>query len=354
MSVPFKDVRQILLDWRALWDNFSIYNFNNPKSPLYNNCLKMMATLKEIANYIETHEPTLRQWMYEYLATNRHMIFLKSYSALMHLWMKDQLLENFPKRILHPELQKTWNSIFGKDHSMCFELAMKAFKHAKSRIPAASHGYPIVGFLEQSELCDRVSEAGSLMCTACGTCDDMTILALHYNKDCDSDGWNDCSHCEEQTNLWKKELLRRLANSPHPLLNPEARKWYILGRWNEKPTFVKQEYPNLPDSWEPPHHWCRAYCYNGDNSHKCYNYDIYLDYIQRSLSAFSLKGLVPLEATKTLLLYIDDAGAWKPYHSLKDFSDEYEVFDFLWNSLDILKVSLPLGRHRIAEIEAMF
>lgn len=336
MSIPFKDVQQILLDWRALWNDIQIYNFNNPKSPIFHNCKKIVATLKEIAIYIETHEPTLRQWMNDYFATNRHMIFLKSYSSLMHLWMKDQIMENFPKRTLHPELQKTWNSIFGNDHSMCFELAMKAFKHAKSRIPAASHGYPIVGFLDQSELCD-----------------DPTILALHYNKDCDSDGWNDCYYCEQQTNLWKKELLRRLAYSPHPLLNPEERKWYILGRWNETSKFVKQEYPDLPDSWQPPHHWCRANCYHED-SNKCHNFDVYMNHLQRGLSHFGSKGLVPVEATKTLLIYIDYAGAWKPHPSLKDFSDEYEVFDLLWNSLDILKESLPLGLIRIAEIEAMF
>jgi hypothetical protein len=350
--MSFEDVRQILLDWRTLWTDIQMYHFNDPKSPLYHNCLQLSKTLKEIANFIETHEPTLRQWMNEYLAANRHIIFMKSYSNLMHLWVKDQIMENFPKRTLHPEIQKSWNSIFGKDHSMCFELAMKAFRHAKSRIPASRHGYPIVGFLEQSDLCDRVNEGGSLMCTACGTCDDPIILALHYNKDCNSDGWNDCYHCEEQTDLWKKELLRRLSNSPHPLLNPEARKWYILGRWSHKSKYLKQEYPDLPDSWQPPHHWCRN-CYH-NASDKCYDFDKYINYVQCSLSHFASKGMVPVEATKTLLVYIDYAAAWKPHHSSKDFSDEYEVFDLLWNSLDILKESLPLGRNRIEEIEAMF
>lgn len=331
VAIDFEQIREILLTWKSMVKELDGFKCPFNRSPYYHNCLKVMTQLRAIATHIETNEPLMRQWMNEYLAKNRHMIFLKSYSDLMHLWIEDQIKENFPWRKLHPDLQREWNTIFGSDHSMCFELAMRAVKQACSRfIPQQ------VGFLD----------------TTMPLCDDPTIVAMHYGRNCESDGWNDCDLCEQQTNLWKKELLRRLSTSPHPLLNPEERKWYILGRW-AKHKYLKQEYPDLSPSWTPPHHWCQL-CYSR-REHICYDYNSFMNYVKTyCLKPFKSHGETPLKLTESLLLNITCYAAWELPYSKDEYKDEYEVFMILWNRLDILKESLPLGLQRIADIEAMF
>ncbi len=311
------EVQEILQIWKTKAKELMAFKEQN--------CIAAAANAKELVSFLQSSEPILRTWMNNYLAKNRETIFVKSYSSLILQWNKDLNLKFYIDKPQYIYVKEQWDRIFGSKPAYCFNLMEKVVLAAANRLCTYS-----ADFIAHQNLCD-----------------DLTILAIHEGQVCSGDNWDGCYTCNTQYDMWKDELCRRLYESQHPLLNPNARcSWRIRECFRENP---------LSDDWLPIHHWCRnnRYC---SNSHPlCYDFNEFCDKMKIQLStSYSSKGYTPSSACSSFLSDLCNWALMDPRDYKKDFTKEYEVFDFLWNSLDIIRESYDLVLERAQEITDMF
>jgi hypothetical protein len=319
MQSSFAQVQEILQTWNTKAKELMAFKEHN--------CIVAATNAKDLVGFLRSSEPLLRVWMNDYLSKNRETIFIKSYSSLMLHWTKDLIKERWPSIQLHSDLANQWNSVFGSKPGLCFELAERVVKEAKNRI--CQDHFEIKEHLHQI--------------------DDLTILGIHDGLPCDVCPWQGCDICENQYEAWKEELFRRISQSQHPLLNSEARySWRIRECFEEKP---------LADDWLPPHNWLRSKFYSCRFEHGQWYYDFnqFRDKMIKTLSVpLGSHGESPSSACSSFLSDLCNWALMDPRDHKKDFTKEYEVFDFLWNSLDIIHESYDLVLERAQEITDMF
>ena len=280
------------------------------------NCLLVAERTKELVAFLRTSEPVLRSWMNAYLSRNRNNIFVKSYSSIVQELTKDL---RFKCRMASPQyasIKEQWDSVFGKSPAYCFELMEKVVLNAENRLP---------------QLSNKIGEH----------CDDLTIVALHEGRSCiEGDWWdNDCFLCYTQYDEWKKELIRRVHQSQHPLLN--SKKSYF---WALNDCF--DECPIAAD-WTPP----RRYSIEGGYDY-CYDIQKYISFMKAKMSeSFGAKGLAPGAACSEFLHRLDRNVLIGPP---KSDLEEYDIFQLLWHRLDVIHEAYDLVLERASEIESMF
>lgn len=201
----------ILREW--FWRIKQIQDIDDQETVAFGNVSLAMERFQELAAFLQAYLPTLRTWMMDYLDKNRSEIFIRYWATEIHNHALRTHL------ILIPHLQqgiKEWDSVFGKDPATCYDLADQVAKKTRA-IWNVSH------------------------------CDDPTIMALHEGKEhhtsCE---WFGCDHCEDQQRAWEHELMRRLTESSHPLLNHNKRTFLHYRFKKELDEVVVQQ------KWEPP------------------------------------------------------------------------------------------------------
>lgn len=323
MSVEFTQVKDIIEEWK---NKFKI--IGRPKEGedyKYKNCLRTISEARDLVEFLRASEPTLRIWMNEFLSKNRKNIFIQTYSSIILHWTKDLNLKYYLDRPEYLHVKEEWDKIFGSQPAYCFSLMEKVIFAASERL----QGYGCE-FIKYQDLCD-----------------DLTILALHEGQQCHGDEWDGCYTCNTQYDLWKAELMRRINECQHPLLNPKARCY-----WRMNECFEKNP---LPDNWEPPHKWCADSIHYCSKSHPlCHSFDQICDKMRNTFSiTYASKGYTPMNACSSFLFDLQYLAMMNSFDGSKE-PKEYEVFDFLWNSLDIIRESYDLVLERAKEIEDMF
>jgi len=201
----------ILREW--FWRIKQIQDIDDQETVAFGNVSLAIERFQELAEFLQAYLPTLRAWMTEYLDKNRSEIFIRYWATEIHNHALRTHL------ILTPHLQqgiKEWDSVFGKGPASCYDMADQVAKKTRA-IWNVSH------------------------------CDDPTILALHEGKEhkysCE---WFGCDYCEDQQCAWEHELMRRLTESSHPLLNPKKQISLAYTFREELDSVVIQP------KWEPP------------------------------------------------------------------------------------------------------
>lgn len=291
-----------------------IHEFENKTGHYYHNGKRVIQLFKELAEFLRTHEPAMRQWMMEYLDKNRKEIFVKWWSNHVSEWAKD--VRNHNNITLHPNTQQEWDTIFGDDKATCFELAHRVGTEARSRYDFKN-------------------------------CDDLTILAIHEGKEHDGTCWG-CDLCDEQTHAWETELVRRITNSCHPLLNPDKGKYLHYGwRHKEKVAMICDQ--------EPPHRWGTVY--SEERYHRgtmCYTLEEYEAFMRRTRrKKYGETGQTPKQAIEPILYEAVYHGGWGIRY-FENYKTEYDAFICLWNTLDLMPLSFELDLRRLQEVEEMY
>ncbi len=322
--MDFNSVRNILLEWKTKSSQLHLRGENEDLN--YRNSLLVATKIKDLANFLRSEEQNLRQWMMKYLAENRKKIFLKSNSSLVLHWAKDKVLEIFPKVKLHPEVAAQWDSVFGTNPAKSFSLVQRVVQDHRSRTENQMQTFKDIA----------------------SKCDDLTIIARHEGIECQYMDWIGCELCETQCNIWRKELVRRMTHSQHPLLNSEDKLNHITCYWENG----KMKPKEVPEDWIPLHHWCHCYSNHCEYSY-CYDYDEFIKYMKKNMGVtFAERGLTPVKACSDILFNVTYCARLEPRWDT-NFDDEYSVFDLLWNSLDIISASYDYVIARADELTAM-
>jgi hypothetical protein len=307
MSSPdFPTIVSILEKWSQIQKD--IWCFDYEKSPHYYNVKRVLGLYRSLAELLKKEEPVLRAWTNAYLETYRRDVFVRWWGRHVLEWAKDRLDSRFNNKELHPDAEHTWDSVFGSSAQTRFSLAHTVVENAVAKLPL-----------------DK--------------CDDLTILAIHEGKQCD-DGMY-CFLCED--------IKRRVFHSRHPLLNSDMQ------------TYFSNRIKAFPENWTPPHVW--GTIYGRGSSHECFDRDTYVDYMKkRRAEEYGKDGLTPIQATKSLISMANHTGKWNHHLGMEylkqRFENEkdrqFEVFYTLWNTLDLLQISIDLDLQRIDEIDDMF
>lgn len=311
-SVPdFPTIVSILEKWETIQTDISEFERHN--SPHYYNVKRVLGLYRTLAEFLKAEEPVLRLWMNAYLETQRRDVFVRWWGKHVHEWAEDKLHWQFGNKELHPDAERIWDSVFGSRASTRFSLARKVVENG-------------IEMLKMEK------------------CDDFTILAIHEGEQCD-DGLY-CFLCEEKEDAWKDEVKRRVLDSRHPLLNLE------------KQTYFSNRIKTFPEDWTPPHVWGTMYASRA--TRQCFDRDVYVDYMKKQRAEeYGKDGLTPIQATKSLISMANHTGAWSLHIAMKrTFENEkdrqFYVFCALWNTLDLLQISIDLDLARIDEIDDMF
>ncbi len=318
MSVNFADILVIMEEWRTRYKAMRAHD----KGHDYTNGPRLAGDIKELVKHLRVSEPILRAWMNSWLAANPEEVFLRSHASIATQWMKNQILEIHPTAELPVGFKECWDLIFADHQAHSFGLVEKLLTQAKSRIPNTFNS-----LIDQPELCD-----------------DLAIKALHEGIKCKYTDWIGCELCENQTDRWRQELLRR-ACSTHVLLGHD-RYLGTLYSWKHY-----REFGVLPTNWKAFHHWHDNCDFRAHRSACCYNAEAYIIEAKSSISkTFASEGKTPVQASSNL--------SWYPSMARMDLwnfaSKEYEVFETLWNRLDIISALLDDLEARADELLAMF
>jgi len=305
--MDFPTLCTILKEWETRTKD--IYEFNKEGGSYYHNGKRVIQLYRELAEFLTTNEPAMRQWMMEYLDKNRKEVFTTWWTNHVAEWAKDQI-QTWSKKKLHPNTKEEWDRIFGDEPVAKFDLAYRVTMDMKAKIDMSK-------------------------------CDDPTLLAYHEGNECDDNGWF-CDLCDMPEMWWKEELQRRLANCIHPLLNVQKARFMHVG-WRYKKRLEK-----LGD-WEPPHLWGDVYNERREEN-DCYNLEDYKTCMRtRRAAEYKKTGLTPKQAIDPMFFIMKYYGGWE-IRFYEHYKTEYEAFILLWNKLDLLPLSFELDLARLKEI----
>lgn len=204
-------VDSILREW--FWRIKQINDIDDQETVAFGNVSLAIERFQELAAFIQAYLPTLTTWMTDYLDKNRSEIFIRYWGEMIH----SEAMQTHPRvvpRLL--QAKQEWDSVFGKDPALCTTLSDRVVKKTREMWNVSN-------------------------------CDDPTILAIHEGKEhYSSCEWFGCDHCEEQEHAWHRELIRRMTESSHPLLNPKKRTFLSYHFKSELNEVVVQQ------KWEPP------------------------------------------------------------------------------------------------------
>jgi len=306
----FEALCVILKEWEMRTKDIDQFN---KEGPYYHNGKRVIQLYRELAEFLQINEPAMRQWMMEYLDKNRKEVFTTWWTTHVSEWAKDQI-QKYPKKKLHPNTQQEWDRIFGNEPVAKFDLAYRVTMDAQAKVDMSK-------------------------------CEDLTLLAYHMGKECDSNGWF-CDLCDMPEMWWKEELQRRIANCAHPLLNVKNARFMHYG-WRYKTHLEK-----LGD-WIPPHFW-GDYRTDGHEEKDCYDLEEYKTVMRtRRAKDYTKTGQTPKQAIDPMFFLMRYYGGWE-IRFYEHYKTEYEAFILLWNKLDLLPLSFELDLGRLAEIEIMY
>ena len=312
-------VLDIINKWKEIVHN--INKLSDHTSPHFQNVERAILLLDKLLEYLDIYQPVLHHWMTEYLDKYRKNIFVQWYSDHVSKWA-DSHARRVPEINLYPNTMKEWDSIFGENTATCFSLAQRVVDDIHKRRMDMS------------------------------LCDDLTIIEIHEGKEHDGDEW-ECYRCEEQEREWEAELLRRIKNSQHPLLNPDRRNRLL---W--------REFPSCITKWIPPHFWgnisTNGYFYGNK---PCYTKEEYETFLLETLhSEYKKIGQTRFQAITALLKHVFyngkleikiDSNLLRDTNSLTYSKKEYDVFLCLWNCLDLIPFAITLYGAHLQEIKQM-
>ena len=318
MSVNFVDIIVIMEEWRT---HYKVLKARDNGYD-YTNGPRLAANMKELVKHLRYSEPTLRTWMNNYLAEHLEEVFIRSNASITRQWIKNQILDIHPSAELPEGFKECWDLIFADHQAHCFNLVEQLLAQAKSRIPGTFNSLK-----DQPELCD-----------------DLAIMALHEGIKCKYTDWIGCELCENQTDRWRQELLRR-ACSTHVLLGADH---YLGLHYSWK---CYGEYAALNADWKPFHHWHDNCDFRSHRSACCYNLEAYIADAKTCVTkTFASEGKTPVQAASSLQYYPSMARL-----DLWNFgTKEYEVFETLWNRLDVICALMDDLELRADELLAMF
>jgi hypothetical protein len=304
--MDFSDICELIEKWKYYEKEIS--RFENKCDPYHNNVKRVLDLFTELAGFLEINLPRFQTWIMAYLEKHRLQIFVSWWNNHVSTWAESQIKNNFPDKHLHPETERIWDSVFGDSAETRFSLAKAVVEKMREQ---------------------RLFKY----------CDDLTILAHHEGKPCESNGWY-CDMCETQEERWHTELKRRALHSYHPLLNKD-RSTYLC--------FWTKQLPEHMALWTPPHAW--GTIYTERESFPCYDISQYEEYITESRKkTYAKDGQTPIQATKDFLFEALYHGGWR-INFYK--TDEYDTFVALWNKLELIPISIRLDMPRIQQIREM-
>jgi hypothetical protein len=298
--------------WKLIekWNLFikEIQQFKNKDSRYHYNVKRAMQLYRELAAFLRTNEPVLRAWMVSYLGKYRRQIFVRWWCMHVSQWATEQIKDNFPEKKLHPDTQRVWDSMFGAEKGTQFSLAYTVIMQAKAKRELKG-------------------------------CDDLTILAQHEGKQCDGNGFY-CDLCDTQEHAWHQELIRRVTESQHILLNPTI--------YYRHSAFYNESQSVIIASWSPPHIWGKKY--KNRSPVDINDIDEYKEHLTTERLS-KRDGQTPIQATHDFIsATLSFSAGW---HVSVCEQDKYIAFCGLWNTLDIIDYVINLDLPRVDEIEAM-
>jgi len=166
--VPLERVHDIIKEWKRYCTD--IHRFHDPHSDDHYEENRIPILFRELALFLLTHEPILREWMMGYIERHRDEIMHRWWTNHLTEWAQDRM-ERFPKKRLHPR---------SKDECLIQTARFQEEVMKLSAIRDISH------------------------------CDIPEIRAIHKDKGCDD--WLCCFLCEEAEEEWRRELKKRMQN----------------------------------------------------------------------------------------------------------------------------------------------
>jgi len=302
-----EEIESIISEWNQKVKK--IKGFNERQTIQYGNVNHAVHAFRELATFLKEKEPILRKWMMNYLEENRPKIYMKWWRHHIHNWARGNIDFIYRHHILHPYAREEWDRVFGANQETCFSLADRMIETLSKKVPISQ-------------------------------CDDPTILAIHEGRDCHGDWY--CDNCEEQEMRWKNELIRRLTECNHPVLNLERHLWMSDQTILEK----------IGNTWEPPHEWGCKICHLGE-------YVTYMATHRDRDRPHQKMGQTPRQSMNDIINDAFYCGGWElphVYYSANEQKKQIEYIRFLqlWNGLDLIFYSIHMDLLKIEVLEEFY
>lgn len=308
MQTPqIETIREILKNLSDKMTNIIGFNCKWRETQIYRNPTALYEALKDYTAYYKHTEPILKQWIQAYLAENKRYLFAR-------LWLdhsREYLIgkyKNTTGLFLHPRFGQEW-------------------PHAVQQSPATSYEWA-ENFVNFQLSIKRIEN-----------CTDRSILAIHENQPCKSNGWF-CDLCEDMEFKWLSKLEHEIKNSTNIILNNNYHESFATD-------FTKQE-TYLPEDWLPP----KVYGFSWATSVPILTLNEIDKEIRKKRLAYTEDFKAKFQCWEDLYDCFTSPTTGLQFHYTEKLQP-YEIFGLLWPKLDIWSTLLKMDMKRAEDIMKM-
>jgi hypothetical protein len=162
----------IIRQWKKIVDDIKEFEHKNSEHHYVED--RIPPLYRQLASFLQTHEPLLRKWMMDYLEANRKEVLRRWWTTYLIRWSKDQICAWSPMN-LHPRVMEDWDRYVGT-------------------VPFSTIHREVMKLYANRDV---------------SYCDVPSILAIHQDKPCDDPMF--CFLCDETHSKWTSELEERLS-----------------------------------------------------------------------------------------------------------------------------------------------
>jgi len=304
----------LVTEWKRL--HAQILQFEEEHHTYQNNVIRAVAAIEELKCFIDVSIPTIDSWLQTYLATNQSEVFVRFWLQHGYDWMYNYIDRGIEREI-YPEFLEQWSLL--------------------PRSVETSEGHIDTSFQEAK---DRVAEYHRRK--NIDQCDVQTILDIHKDKPCESNGWF-CWTCEDMEFAWEKHLKKNLEQSTNVNCYTNL---FLTNKLHS--AFLASVSITIPP-WTPPEK--RFDPYRDYARSSLYTSDELIDYSIRSREIYKKDGKTPLQCMRDVIYMVKYKKEWRLDYSMHT---EFDFFLCFWGYLPLIKHAIDLDVKRCQEIRAMF
>ena len=281
----------ILQRWLELQS--AIAHFHNRTHVRYHNVKEAIQYTRLLFEHIAQHTNTIQDWLDAYLAKHRTDICLRYWLESGYEHCMECLEHGHAYTPMHARRQE-WDILFQgptfRSYDVGWEQALQIVQRARRNMDVE-------------------------------ICRDETILAIHKDKPCVSNGWY-CDLCDNMEHAWKRVVKQQVLQSKHVFLNKSLHEAFLAEAMQSKQVDSDWSYPTEPFA---------------DMQTR----------VQRSM--YAKQGKTPYQACEEFLSILR-RDVWISPNLLET---DWQLFQHLMDKLPTILYVMPIDRPRCEEIDEM-